>query len=165
MDFYDYISAANTNEALAIFKGYSQTRVTNPEELSDGLRSVMRNLRNDEKQDFLSKLANAHPDFELMESTIDKPKSNEDIVEQYTGHKCNCPNCQVKHGANGMNAVGHYMSTGSVESLIDKESKGFARELESIKLENTTKKLMNERVIQLVIIAIIGFLFTRSLKK
>lgn len=162
MDFFHYISFAEPDKALRIYRSYSDQRISNPKELSYALRQLIRNLESSEKKELLSKLADIHPDRDLISETTEVVES--DLNDNYSGHKCNCEYCNFKMGANGLNAVSHYMSTGEAMNLMGNNSPA-DEEIKILKAENQTKKLLNERIFQLVMISAIGFLLYKYLKK
>jgi len=172
MDLFDYVAYSDPKKALEVYREYSRIRVRDEEELSDGLRAVMKNLRMEEKEAFLTKLAMIHPDREMLLET-DNTRILSDPDEDYTVHKCNCPHCMMKAGAhgyfmaNGQNAVTHFMNSGSVPAEFQPNgNNALQTEIQNIKQENQTNKLMNDKIFRLIILGILGFLIYKfAIKK
>ena len=162
MDFFHYISFAEPDKALRVYRSYSDQRISNSKELSDALRQLIRNLDSTDKKELLSKLADIHPDRELISETTEIVES--DLNDNYKGHNCNCEHCNFKMGANGQNAVSHFMGSGEVMNMMGTNDQT-TEDIKLIKAENNTKKLLNERIFQLVMVSAIGFLLYKYLKK
>jgi hypothetical protein len=170
MDLFDYVSYSDPKRALEVYRQYSRIRVTDEQELSDGLRAVMKGLRMEDKEDFLTKLAMIHPDRQMLMETQTEIKSDPD--DDYTAHKCNCPHCMMKAGAHGMamangqNAVTHFMNSGAMPEYQNNQTKALETELQNIKQETKANKLMNDKIFQLVTLGILGFLIYKfAIKK
>ena len=70
MDFFHDVAYRNTNRAMDILSMHTSIRPETPDELADGLKGTLRNLRDQEKEPFLSSLVEAHPDYELFMDSI-----------------------------------------------------------------------------------------------
>ena len=163
MDPFQYVAYNNSRGALDLLSKHSRLRVRNEKELADALKSVYGNLRIEEKEDFLISLRDIHPDQDLFESP---EKTNE--------HSCNCEYCQVKGGqmlshvigthvgANGPQAVSHFLSSGEANHLIDQNVNN---EINAIKQENTLNKALNDRLFKILVISFIGIVVYKYIVK
>ena len=162
MDFYNYLATNCTQDALNVLKHWSNVRVNDEEELADSLRAVVSQLPDSEKQDMLTNLAEIHPDRKMISEV--SGFSNE-VKSDNGGHECNCPNCQVKFGANGQTAVANFMSSGDVKNLLDKETQTLKQEIDSQKQTTNTSQLMNEKIFKLVMAGAVIYLIYKITKK
>lgn len=169
MEIFNYISQANPDGALSVFREYAPSlRVRDPEELSSHLQSLYKSLSETDRNIFLQKIATVHPDKDLIQESTESIQS--DSSDDYTGHTCNCSNCTVnsKLGADGMKAVGDFMSS-DLPKYNDLTSPNqtslLSQELNTMKLENTTKKLLNDRIFQLILVGAVIYLFYQNKNK
>lgn len=160
MDFFDYIAINATQGALSVFKNWSRITVRDQEELANGLRAVMKNLHDEDKKTFLSQLAEIHPDREIIEETVIDTSN-----AMASGEPCNCPNCQVKFGANGHEAVSNFLSTGQVQSILDQKTQVLNEKINNLNQEKTNNEKMNEKIFKLIIVGVICYLIFKHLKK
>ena len=163
MHLFDYISNNAPNETLQVFKRWSNIRVYNPEELSNGLHAVLKELPLERKQVFLAELAEVHPDREMFEEMY-SPEPIEDFSNA-NGHNCNCSHCQIKFGANGQQAVSHFMSNGDIQNLLDTKTQNLNQEIANMKNEATNDYKMNDKIFKLVMFGVIAFLVYKITKK
>jgi len=163
MDFYDYLAINCTKDALSVFKNWSNIRVNNEEELANGLRAVMSQLHDSDKQEMLTQLAEIHPDRKMISEV--SGLSEVMTTTPSNGHECNCPNCQVKFGANGQSAVASFMSSGDIQTLLDKETKTLNQEINNLKQETSTKQLLNDKIFKLLMAGAVIYLIYKITKK
>jgi hypothetical protein len=161
MDFFDYLATNCTNDSLRVFKQWSGIRVTNEDELADGLRSLVGQSHDVQKQEILTQLAEIHPDRKM----ITEVSGLSEEIQPTNGHDCNCPNCQIKYGANGQNAVAHFMSTGEIKNLLDNKTQTLNQELNNLKQESTTNHKMNDKIFKLVMLGVAVWLIFKITKK
>jgi hypothetical protein len=168
MDFFDYISDREPNATLEVFRRYSRHRVKDSQDLADGLRAVMKNLSGSEKEQLLLELRKVHPDRDLWEDEIQSLQEHRNY-----GHNCNCEHCQIKLGANGHDAVQHFM-TGIPQQNIssvrnyqeEKNQQRLEQELQNMRTENSMKKLFEDKMFKILMLALVGFLFYKyAIKK
>jgi len=175
MDIYTYTAYKNSDGALALAREYSKMRVRDPRELADLLRAVYKNLRVEEKEPFLLKLAEIHPDRELISES--KETITSDMADNVPGD-CHCGHCmarrQIMHsdvigthvGANGMNAVGHFMNSGVVPPSMQSPQVNEANnEINTLKSENMMRTMLNDRVFKILVMGAIGFMLWKIVKK
>ena len=165
MHFFDYISSNSPNETLNVFKRWTNARVRDPEELSEGLHALYQELPPERKQVFMTELAEIHPDREMMEEMFTPEPIESFAGAGGNGHQCNCPYCSVKFGANGQQAVSHFMSNGEVQNLLDNQTQNLNQEISNIKNEVTTDKKMNDKIFKLVIMGVVVYLLYKITKK
>jgi hypothetical protein len=176
MDIFTYTSLRDPDGAYALLREHSRIRVADQSELAHNLKQVYRNLRNEEKEDFLIKLANIHPDRKLLSET-QKPSESD---RPNNDMNCNCPFChyhrmnnQVMYsdvigthvGANGLSAVGHFMNSGAVPPNMQTPNTNETNDVNSLKNESMFKKMLNDQIFKIVIVGAIGFLIWKTYKK
>jgi hypothetical protein len=162
MDFYNYLAINCTQDALSVLKQWSNIRVNDEQELADGLRAVISQLSDTDKQDMLTNLAEIHPDRKMISEVFDLSK---EIKSDNGGHECNCPNCQVKFGANGQTAVANFMSSGDVKTLLDKETQTLKQAIDTQTQTTNTSQLMNEKIFKLVMAGAVVYLIYKITNK
>jgi len=163
MDTFQYISKSAPDEALSLFRSYSNLRVRDEDELANGLKAVFKNLSNEDKQEFLSDMASIHPDKDLLQPI--ENSSLETAQPQVTNNAhCNCPHCQAKFGANGQSAVSHFMSSGDFKTNSP-EIALMSKQVDSLTQQNNTKKIFNEKIFQLFVLGIALFLIYKHVIK
>jgi len=171
LDIFTYCAMKKPEQMLRFLRNYSRIEVDNPQQLADNLREVYRNLTNEEKEPFLLKLSKIHPDHELL-------SVSEDIEEG--SNYCTCPSCsQHRHfnneisrsevigthvGANGLNAVGHYMS-GAMPESVKASGDSSKDDVKDIKTENMVKNMFNDKIFKYLVSGAILFLIWKSVKK
>lgn len=163
MDPFQYVAYNNSKGALDLLSKHSRLRVRNEKELADALKSVYGNLRIEDKEDFLISLRDIHPDQDLFEN----PEPSKE-------HACNCEYCQVKNGqmlshvigthvgANGQQAVSHFLSSGEANHLLDNS---VSNDVNAIKQENTLNKAMNDKLFKILVISFIGIVVYKYIVK
>lgn len=163
MHLFEYISQRSPKDALSVFKNWSNIRVYNEMELAEGFHALYQELSPENKQLLLTELAEIHPDRQMLEEII-APEPIDDFSGA-NGHNCNCSLCNVKYGANGQEAVSHFMSNGDVQNLLDNKTQNINQELNNIKQEYTSDQKMNDKIFKLVIMAVVVYLAYRITKK
>jgi hypothetical protein len=169
MDLFKYIAnnKDSQREALKIVRENSRVSVRNPQELESALTNIYKNLRIEDKEKFLIRLSEIHPDRELYQNEI----VESDADDNYLSNQCSCPYCvqaRTYHeigthvGANGLNAVSHFMQSGG---LLTQNDSQLSKEVESIKQESLTNKLLNDKILKLVVYAIAGYLLYKYINK
>lgn len=173
MDLFTYTSFAEPEKTLRFIRKYSRIEVNNAQELSENLREVYKNLTNEEKEDFLLNLAEIHPDKDLLDEALKDPEPKEKEA------KCNCPICSnhrmmnneisTSHvigthvGANGLNAVGHYMNN---SGLLTARASGIENDdIKDVKNENMVRNMLNDRIFKYIITGAVLFLIWKTVKK
>jgi hypothetical protein len=156
MDFFRTVAYDNPSRAMDILSMHTRAIPDTPEELADGLKGTMRNLRHGEKEEFLRALTEIHPDYELFRETIE-PNYDEafENFSERTG-ACGC-----KAGANGQAAVNTYMATGEAQQLMSQ----YNEKLNRIEIEQNTTKTVNDKVFKIVVVGIIAILAYKILLK
>lgn len=156
MNFFQYISLNNPHEALSIFRRYSEVRVNDPEELGNLFQRLMNRLSGEEKNQLLIELAEIHPDREMFEELIETPCNNISETPLSTDPKAM---------ANGMSAIGNFMSENEVKEIISKGNSELSQELNMMKQENQTKKIFNENIFKMVVLGIALYLIYQHIIK
>jgi len=171
MDIFTYTAYKNSDDALALAREHSKMRVRDENELATLLRGVYKNLRVEEKEPFLLKMAEIHPDRELLAGTKETVVS--DMSDNVPGD-CHCGHCMARRqlmtsevigthvGANGLSAVGHYMNTGVMPPAQSSEQNN---EILNIKNENMMKNMFNDRVFKILVMGAIAFMLYKIVKK
>lgn len=163
MDIFSYVAHQNPQEALDLLGNYSRVKPRNKQGLAEDLKKIYKNLRIDgEKEEFLFKLGEIHPDKEIIQVN---DIVTSDYNDNYKGHvSCNCPMCRSKEimhhevigsmvGANGQQAVSHYMNSGAVQSQIGDPT--ILAEINNLKTESTVQKTFNDKLFKFVVITAI----------
>ena len=165
MDIFENVGQSDPEGALKLFRKHSQLSVSR-DNIGNGLYQVYKNLRFEEKQEFLLELAEMHPDRKLMEIAYGSEESDPSDNYMQSG-KCNCQHCQIalSHvigthavSANGIDAVNHYMSSGEVQNVVALSANGLNQEIQTIKANDTVKNLLNDRIFKLVTMGVLAVL-------
>lgn len=161
MHVLEYISYNATQDALRLLKRWSDIIVRNEEQLADALMAKYDSLTNEQRQVFLAEVAEIHPDRQMIEEIITPEK-----IESFAGagvHSCNCEYCQMKMGANGQQAVSHFMSNGNIQGLLDNQT--LNQEINNIKNEVNTDQKMNDKIFKLVMLGIAVYVLFKITKQ
>ena len=174
MDIFTYTAYKNSDDAIALAREHSKMRVRDENELASLLRAVYKNLRVEEKEPFLLRMAEIHPDRELLAGTKETVVS--DMADNVPGD-CHCGHCMARRqimtsevigthvGANGMNAVGHYMNTGIVPPNMQSGTPSENNEVNNLKNENMMRSMLNDRVFKILVMGAIAFMLYKIVKK
>lgn len=177
MDIFTYTALSAPDDAMKLLSQHSRLRPSDPQELAHTLKQVYKNLRNDEREDFLVQLASIHPDRELLSETMAPTES-----DRYDNDsKMACPYCGHRHaidnqisqshvigthvGANGLHAVNHFMTSGQVPPHMQTPNTMENRELNSLKNQNMFRDMLNDRIFKIAMLGAIVFLIWKSVKK
>jgi len=170
-DIFEYVGDANPQGSFDLFRRHSGHRISK-DQIGDGLRSVFKSLPESDQEKFLVEMAEIHPDGELL-STVYGDES--DFSDDYTkSGKCHCQHCQIANshatgsnmvGANGIDAVNHYMSSGDVKNIVNDTANGLNEELKTLKTENSFKALLNDKIFKLITLGVLAFLVIKITSK
>jgi len=158
MDIFDIVSNHRPQDALALLRQYSRSRVESQADLADGLRSVVHGLPEGQQEEFLIELSNLHPDAQLFReiNQSDMPSS----FNRGSCAACNTMPSPVTGSyaeANGQQAVNHYMSTGPMAKTIDDQS-SLSKEIDALKNNNQSSKEIDDKIFKIVVILLIAYL-------
>jgi hypothetical protein len=146
MDIFENIAHNNPDRAINLLGRHTRFIPESPQELADGLRGTMRNLRWSEKEEFLRELREAHPDYDLFMDAIE-PNYQKDFEEKAQASGCGCGAV----GSNGQSTVQAYMATGEAQAIMSE----YQQKLMKMEQETVTNKAMNDKIFKVVIVAVV----------
>jgi hypothetical protein len=153
MDTFDIVALNKTREASDLLARHSRFRAHDPEQIALGLRSVYKNLRLEEKEDFLRSLADIHPDYDLFQDIFSGEPNY--VYENGYAQASGC-GCGGKVHANGQSVVSHYMASGEATNI----TAGTFDRLNKLEQEQNTNKLLNQKLFNaFILIAVVVFAY------
>lgn len=152
-DFFHDVAYRNPGKAMDILSMHTRVRPESQDDLADGLRGTLRNLRVAEKEPFLSALVSAHPDYDLFMDSI-QPNSQSEFEEKASA-------CGCSAGANGEGTVQSYMASGEATNIMSE----YKDKLNRMEQEQNSSKSTNDKIFKLVIGAAIVFIMYKILNK
>lgn len=153
MDIFDYVAFSRPDEAYELLGEYSSDSPRSKSDLANTLRRTFQGLRfHEHKSDFLIKLAEIHPDTDLFTdlNMEDEEISNESRKSQPLWVETS------KLGADGesVSLIKDWFNS----SVLNNKNDSIQLELNNIKTEATTSKLLNERLFKVGVVIVLSFI-------